>query len=142
LDELIDVIEGNRIYIPCLFVLNKIDAISIEELDLLYRIPNSIPISAKDWLNIDELIESMWTALDLVRVYTRPKGRLPDYSAPVVLRRSACTVEDFANAIHKAIWAQTKYAVVWGSSVKHSRGQKCGGSHVLEDEDVVQIVKK
>jgi ribosome-interacting GTPase 1 len=35
--------------------------------------------------------------------------------------------------------AQTKYAVVWGSSVKHSRGQKCGGSHVLEDEDVVQI---
>jgi len=34
-DELIDVIEGNRIYIPCLYVLNKIDAISVEELDLL-----------------------------------------------------------------------------------------------------------
>lgn len=33
------------------------DAISIEELDLLYRIPNSVPISAKDWLNIDEMIE-------------------------------------------------------------------------------------
>ena len=24
-DELIDVIEGNRIYVPCIFVLNKID---------------------------------------------------------------------------------------------------------------------
>ena len=34
-DELIDVLEGNRIYIPCLFVLNKIDSISVEELDLL-----------------------------------------------------------------------------------------------------------
>merc|ERR1712093_848964 len=44
LDELIDVIEGNRVYLPCLYVLNKIDAISIEELDLLYRIPNSVPI--------------------------------------------------------------------------------------------------
>lgn len=29
-DELIDVIEGNRIYIPCIYVLNKIDQISIE----------------------------------------------------------------------------------------------------------------
>lgn len=25
IDELIDVIEGNRIYVPCIFVLNKID---------------------------------------------------------------------------------------------------------------------
>ena len=24
-DELIDVIEGNRIYVPCIYVLNKID---------------------------------------------------------------------------------------------------------------------
>lgn len=29
-DELIDVVEGNRIYIPCIYVLNKIDQISIE----------------------------------------------------------------------------------------------------------------
>lgn len=78
LDELIDVIEGNRVYLPCLYVLhsfalllkiadaflqvlNKIDAISIEELDLLYRIPNSVPISAKDWMNIDELIQVVRT---------------------------------------------------------------------------------
>jgi len=142
LDELIDVIEGNRIYMPCIYVLNKIDAISIEELDLIYRIPNSVPISAKDWMNIDELIEVMWEKLDLVRVYTRPRGRLPDYSAPVVLRRSACTVKDFADAIHKSIWEQSKYCIVWGASVKHSRGQKCGGEHVLKDEDVVQLVKK
>ena len=38
-------------------VLNKIDAISEEELDLLYRIPHSVPISVKWWLNIDELME-------------------------------------------------------------------------------------
>lgn len=29
MDELIDIIEGNRIYVPCIYVLNKIDAISI-----------------------------------------------------------------------------------------------------------------
>ncbi|KAF9006491.1 P-loop containing nucleoside triphosphate hydrolase protein [Cyathus striatus] len=142
-DDLVDVIEGNRVYIPALYVLNKvdcglfcrassssymtflqIDAISIEELDLLYKIPNSVPISSRDWLNIDELIDTMWRTLNLVRVYTKPRGLAPDYSSPVVLRRGKCTIEDFCNAIHKEIAKQMKYAVVWGASAKHARGQK------------------
>lgn len=56
-EDLIDVIEGNRywdiflklifrIYIPCIYVLNKIDQISIEELDIIYKIPHCVPISA------------------------------------------------------------------------------------------------
>lgn len=36
-DDFIDVVEGNRVYVPMVCVLNKIDAISIEELDLLYK---------------------------------------------------------------------------------------------------------
>ncbi|CAH7676609.1 P-loop containing nucleoside triphosphate hydrolase protein [Phakopsora pachyrhizi] len=141
LDELIDVIEGNRVYMPCLYVLNKIDAISIEELDLIYRIPNSVPISVKEWLNIDELIDCLWDKLDLVRVYTKPRGKQPDYSQPIVLKRNKCSVEDFCNAIHKEISKQMKYCVVWGTSAKHARGQKVGLDHILEDEDVVTIVK-
>ena len=30
IDQVLDVLEGNRVYIPAVFVLNKIDAISIE----------------------------------------------------------------------------------------------------------------
>ena len=26
-DELVDVIEGNRIYVPCVYVINKIDQV-------------------------------------------------------------------------------------------------------------------
>ncbi|KAL5488049.1 RBG1 [Sanghuangporus weigelae] len=141
-DDIVDVIEGNRVYIPCIYVLNKIDAISIEELDLLYKIPNSVPISSKEWLNIDELIEVMWQNLDLVRVYTKPRGQPPDYTQPVVLKRGKSTVEDFCNSIHKEIAKQLKYAIVWGSSAKHARGQKVGLEHILQDEDVVHIVKK
>ncbi|KAF4619256.1 hypothetical protein D9613_005146 [Agrocybe pediades] len=141
-DDLVDVIEGNRVYIPAIYVLNKIDAISIEELDLLYKIPMSVPISSREWLNIDELIDMMWKTLNLVRVYTKPRGLAPDYDSPVVLRRGKCSIEDFCNAIHKEIAKQMKYAVVWGASAKHSRGQKVGLDHVLEDEDVVHISKK
>ena len=37
-DDLVDVIEGNRTYIPVIYVLNKIDQISIEELDIIYKV--------------------------------------------------------------------------------------------------------
>lgn len=141
-DDLVDVIEGNRVYIPAIYVLNKIDAISIEELDLLYKIPMSVPVSSREWMNVDELIEKMWETLNLVRVYTKPRGLAPDYSSPVVLRRGKCTIEDFCNNIHKEIAKQLKYAIVWGASAKHARGQKVGLEHVLEDEDVVHISKK
>jgi len=32
-DDLIDAIEGNRKYVKCLYVINKIDTISMEEVD-------------------------------------------------------------------------------------------------------------
>lgn len=34
-DDLIDVIEGNRKYVKCIYVYNKIDTISIEEVDYI-----------------------------------------------------------------------------------------------------------
>lgn len=46
IDQLIDVIEGNRRYIPCVYVLNKIDQLTIEELDIIDQLPHHVPISA------------------------------------------------------------------------------------------------
>ena len=59
IDELIDVIEGNRIYVPCIYVLNKIDQISIEELDIIDKCPHYVQISAKHERNLDELLEKV-----------------------------------------------------------------------------------
>ena len=50
-------------------------------------------------------------------------------------------VEDFCNKVHRSIIKEMKYALVWGSSVKH-QPQKVGKDHQLNDEDVVQIVKR
>jgi ribosome-interacting GTPase 1 len=59
----------------------------------------------------------------------------------VVLSRKYCSLEDFCNKIHKGIAKQFKYGLVWGSSAKH-RPQRVGKEHILQDEDIVQIVKK
>ena len=44
-DDLIDVIEGNRKYMKCIYVYNKIDVVGIDDVDKLARQPNSIVIS-------------------------------------------------------------------------------------------------
>ena len=44
-DDLIDVIEGNRKYIKCVYVYNKIDVVGIDDVDKLARKPNSVVIS-------------------------------------------------------------------------------------------------
>lgn len=107
-DELIDVLEGNRVYVPCVYVLNKIDTITIEELDLLSRVPHYVPVAAGHEWNFDELLDKIWKYLDMLRVYTKPRGKIPDYDAPVVLPRENNTVETFCMRIHKSLKEQFK----------------------------------
>jgi ribosome-interacting GTPase 1 len=140
-DDIIDVIEGNRKYVPCLYALNKIDAITLDELNILDQIEHYVPIAGDLGWNLDELVERMWEYLDLIRIYTKPKGKDPDYEQPVIIQRVKSTIEDFCNKIHRNMIRDFRYAMVWGTSVKFNP-QKVGKDHQLYDEDVVQIIKK
>jgi len=40
--------------------------------------------------------------------YTKPKGQLPDYNAPVVLKLDRRSVEDFCNKLHRNIIKEFK----------------------------------
>lgn len=141
-DQLIDAIEGSRVYIPAIYVMNKIDQISVEELDIVARIPHNCPISAHHNWNLDGLLECIWDHLNFVRLYTKPRGQVPDYNAPVILKKTPQpSIESFCNRIHRAMLKKLKYAWVWGLSVKH-QPQRVGKDHLLEDEDVIQIVKR
>lgn len=139
-DEFVDVILGNRVYMPCLYVYNKIDQISIEEVDRLARTPNSVVVSCNMKLNLDYLLEKTWELLALVRVYTKKRGEQPDFEGGLILRRG-CTVEHVCHAIHRTLVDNFKYALVWGKSVKYSP-QRVGLQHRMCHDDVIQIVKK
>ena len=142
-DDLIDALEGNRVYIPAVYVLNMIDKISVEELDMLSRIPKVVCISGRHNWNVREgLLSAVWKELKMIRVYTKPKGSIPDVNEPVIMKKDkGCTVNHFCLKIHKTLADNFKYAWVWGTSVKFNP-QKVGKEHKLHDEDVVQIVKK
>ncbi|EUB56054.1 Developmentally-regulated GTP-binding protein 2 [Echinococcus granulosus] len=139
-DQLIDVIVGNRVYLKCLYVYNKIDQISIEEVDKLAREPHSVVISCNLNLNLDYLLKVLWEHLDLIQIYTKKQGQKPDLDEGIILRNGA-TVEHVCHCIHRSLASNFKYALVWGTSVKFSP-QRVGLSNVVNHHDVIQIVKK
>eukprot|EP00758_Cryptobia_borreli_P013003 Tbor_TRINITY_DN5796_c2_g1::TRINITY_DN5796_c2_g1_i1::g.20397::m.20397/K06944/K06944; uncharacterized protein len=139
-DEFIDVVEGNRIYMPCLYFYNKVDTITLEEMNRLALIPHSVVGSIKWDLNIEEVIDEIWEHLDMLRIFTKKHGAQPDFIKPFVVKTGQ-DVEHICKRIHKDIKQRFKYAMVWGTSAKH-QPQRVGINHVLEDEDVLQIVLK
>jgi uncharacterized protein len=140
IDQFIDVLDGSRKYIPCLYVYNKIDKVSMEEIERLIKEPQSVVLSCELGLNMDYLKKMIWHFLNMTRVYSKKPGEFPDLDIPTVLRKGA-TIEDFCHRLHRDLASIFKYALVWGTSVKHNP-QKVGLSHVLEEGDVIQIVKK
>ena len=133
---------GGR-YVRCLYVYNKIDMTSIEECERICSMPDTMVLSCKMDLNCDIFKEKLWEYLGLVRTYTKPRGKKPDFGDPLVLTdgRYGITVEAACKQVHRSLLQTFEYAMVWGTSVKHTP-QRVGLAHVLQDEDVIQIVKK
>ena len=142
-DELIDVIEGNRKYIKCLYVYNKIDTISIEEVDEISQEPLNACISIHMELGLDILLQKIWKALGMVRIYTKRRGEAPDFTDPIILTkgRGGLTIYHAILQIHKSLLDDFASAHVWGKSCKFSP-MRCGLQHQLCDEDVLQAIKK
>lgn len=139
-DEFLDVVEGNRVYMRCLYVVNKVDSITVDEIDRLAHEPDTIVISCQEKLNLDYLLEKIWEYLNFIRVYTKPRGSKPDFTEPLIMRNGA-GMEHVCHAIHRDMAKHFKYALVWGTSALH-QPQRVGISHECQDEDVVQVMTK
>ncbi len=137
-DQLIDVLVGNRKYIPSLVVVNKVDLAqkgSLNGLPLDY-----IPISAQNAQNLEVLKETIYQKLQLIRIYTKTRFKGVDKDDPMLVK-TGTTIADVCDLIHRDLRSLFKYAHIWGKSAKHP-GQKVGLSHVFQDEDIFQIYKK
>jgi uncharacterized protein len=147
-DQLIDALNGNRIYVPSIIVLNKIDLVNasfVQEIKSKIIGNNNnnknyfIAVSADTGINIDVLKEAIYQRLGFIRVYMRPKGGETDFREPLIIKKGA-TVQDVCNKIHRNMAKNFRYGLVWGKSAKFA-GQKVGLEHNLVDEDILTIVK-
>jgi small GTP-binding protein len=142
IDQLIDVISGNRVYIPSLVIVNKIDLVDpeyIKSATAKLKVP-FIAVSADTNKNIEGLKNEIYNKLDFVRIYMKPKGQEADMKEPLIMPRDS-TVQNICSKIHRNMVRDFKFAQVWGKSVKYG-GQKVGLEHRIVDEDILTIVKK
>lgn len=140
-DQLIDVVAGNRRYIPSISILNKIDLVSPKYVaEAKKRMGEDlIPISADQNLNLDELEEVIYDRLRVIKVYLKPRNGSPDFKEPLIVTAGS-TISDVCKKIHRKFEGEAKYALVSGTSVRFSP-QRVGMDHVVQDRDIVTIIK-
>jgi len=74
------------------YVYNKIDSISLEEVDRLARQPHTTVISCELDLNLEVLKKRIWEKMGFNRIYTKKRGERPDLGDPLVIKTDA-TIE-------------------------------------------------
>ncbi|UCD92609.1 MAG: GTP-binding protein [Methanobacteriota archaeon] len=140
-DQIIDWLAGNRVYIPAILVLNKVDLVTKDYVKGLRKKLKGwrfLSISAKEGTGLSRLRKKIYDTLELIRIYMKPQGKEADYGEPLVLRKDA-TIGDVCDFIHRDFQKKFRYANVWGNSAKFP-GQRVGLTHVLIDKDVVTVV--
>ncbi len=145
-DQLIDGLMDNRIYLPSIVTVNKADLIDHGYLDTVHEElrgqgldpEEAIFISAEEQKGLDSLKQSIHETIGLIRVYMDKPGRGVDYEEPLVLREGD-TVEDACEKIGSDFRERFRFARVSGPSAKHDE-QQVGLDHELADEDVLRLI--
>ncbi len=137
-DELIDSIEGNKSYIPGLFVFNKIDSAPEEYVkEIKKKYPEAMFISAKQGINLNELKEKIHSLIGLIRIYLKEPGNQPDMEEPLILKKNS-TLKDLCNKLHRDFVKRFRFARIWGST-KYSGQKIVNLNYVLKDKDIVEL---
>jgi len=142
LDEVEDAIFESTVYKPTVIVANKSDFEGSEvNLKLLESyVSNKLPIlavSCEKRYGLEKLGETMFKALDIIRVYTKEPNEKECSKKPFIVKRDS-TVYNLAKNIHSDFSKQFSYAKVWAKRLVFSP-QKVGSAFVLEDGDIVEI---
>ncbi|MBI4141326.1 GTP-binding protein [Candidatus Woesearchaeota archaeon] len=138
-DELIDVISGNRRYIPAVVVVSKIDLLSAVDASVVIKnIKPDLAISAEKNINIAQLKDLIFDRLNFIRVYLKEINKKPDLDVPLILKNGA-TIRSVCMHIHKDFVKKFRFVKIWGKSAKFEGQQFKNLDKVLCDGDVVEI---
>ena len=139
IDQLIDVVEGNKQYIPSIVVLNKIDMIGKEQLEKVKeKIMPDLCISADKGINIGELKDLIFKKLNLIRIYLKEYNKKADMEEPMIMWENS-TLKDLCLKLHKDFVIKFKFAKVWGPSSKFPGQKIVKLGHKLLDKDIIEL---
>ncbi len=129
-------------YTQAMLVVNKWDdPAAPDRLALLHEFhPFEVPevcVSCQTGEGLATLRHTIYTAMDVVRVYTKaPTAKEPDFTKPFTIRRGG-VLADVAELVHRDLARRLKGARVWGSHVHP--GERVRADYVLHDQDIVEL---
>lgn len=137
-DELIDVIEGNRKYVPAITILNKIDMVPQAQVkQAMKAVDADLAISAKERTHIDTLKDLIFKRLRLIRIYMKEPRKKADLEEPLIMFEGS-TIKDVCQKLHRDFVDKFRFARIWGSSkFPGQRMLKLG--YTLKDGDILEL---
>ncbi len=142
-EQMLDVLAGNRVYIKAVMAINKVDLAKpgqLEAVQEMHKKFHTVPISAATGQGMPELKQALYDTIDMIRIFLKPQGQEADLDIPLIVKRGN-TIGDVCELIHRDFKNNFRYAMVWGKSAKFP-GQTVGMDHVVADEDIVCIIVK
>lgn len=138
-DQLIDVIEANKAYVPAIKILNKIDMVDAAYLEEMKRLLQpDICISGHTKLNLEALKDLIFDRMTLMRVFLKEVNKKPDLEEPLIMT-SGSSLKLLCEKLHRDFVDKFKYARIWGPSAKFDGQVKRDLSHVIKDGDIVEL---
>jgi ribosome-interacting GTPase 1 len=132
---------SKRILMPSIVIANKNDLSSAK--DNLVRLKEVcsdliiVDVNFLDETNFDELKQSIFKILSLVRIYVLDKPTIDSKQTLVVMPRSS-SIEEVAKRLNQSRTGNPSLARVWGQSVKFP-GQSVGMEYLIHEEDRIHI---
>lgn len=142
-DQLVDVLAGNRVYIPAFVVVNKVDLVTEEYMKGVrnrlkgWRV---VPVSAVNDTGLDAMKDEIYDQLKFIRIFLKPQGKDADLVEPLIVREGD-TVGAVCDSIHRDFRKKFRFANIWGPSAKFP-GQTVGLNHIMRDQDILTLVTR
>jgi small GTP-binding protein len=144
-DDLVDHLAGNRVYIPAVALVNKVDLVTPErykEIEAWLRQEGfpAIALAAAKGYGIEKAKDFIFDNLHFIRVYLKPRGGEADMVEPLIVK-SDTDIGMVCDMLHREFRKKFRYAQVTGPSAKFP-GQTLGIDHRLKDGDILTIVTR
>lgn len=133
IERLIDAFSSSRVYIPALFLVNKIDKKGGKSLP-----SHNILISAQEGEGLNELKEKIWDKLGLVTVYLVRPDDEPSLNNPIIMKKGNL-LSAVAEKIGTDFGENKKLAKIWGGSA-HYPGQEVPLTKEVEEGLMVRFI--
>ncbi len=134
IERFIDALTPNRVYLPALYVINKVDALKQKP----EAKNNYLYISASKNIGLEEFKDAIWKILGFVTVYLVKPNEEPNKNEPIIVKNNF-TLEDLGHKIGSEFLDNKIAAKIWGNGSKFA-GQEVSLTAFVKDGMMVRYI--